>query len=360
MNKILHIIVFFAVILSCSLYFPTRIQAQQIPSSGLLTHWPFTGNANDIAGTHHGNPNNVTPTQGKMGINNTAYLFNSVNDYIGIPYQSSMNVSAITMCAVFKPDAFYTNTCQGNFILSRGAQGGNGSLILDYLDNAYNSCAVADTNAYTFAGQVGPTVLPATINQSPVRVHTQIWYCFILSYDGDTAKYYVNGNLIKSFVGWSANIGSSTDSICIGKYPWGGSSFPYNFIGVLDDIAIYNRALTQAEVDSYCANAPKVGAPVDSGDTNVTVRYINDIPNKVSLYPNPNNGSFTINGTLNSQYAELVIYNMVGTIVHRLGVTFKGTVVSKDIDISALPADMYMLRIAAGDYTENIRFVKKE
>ncbi|HEY9176561.1 MAG TPA: LamG-like jellyroll fold domain-containing protein [Flavipsychrobacter sp.] len=360
MKKVLSIVTCLVIIASCNLYFSTILHAQQIPTSGLLAHWPFSGNANDVHGSHHGNPNNITPVQGKMGANNTAYLFNGVNDYIGIPYQSSMNVSAISMCAIFKADAFYTNTCQGNFILSRGAQGSNGSLILDYLDNTYNSCAVADTNAYTFAGQVGPTVLPATTNQSPVRVHTQTWYCFVLTYDGTTAKYYVNGTLINSFTGWSSTIGSSTDSICIGKYPWGGTGYPYNFIGVLDDVAIYNRSLSTTEIDSYCVNAPKVGIPVDSADTSVTVRYIDDISNKVRLYPSPNNGRFTINGTLNSKSAELVIYNMVGTIVHRLGVTVKGTVVSNDIDISALPAGMYMLRIAAGDYMENIRFVKKE
>lgn len=247
----------------------------QIPTSGLVAHWPFSGNANDISGNgHHGNINTATFTSGASGLSNTALLFNNVNSCVGIPYSSSFNMSALSMCAVFKTTAFYGGPCQGNFILSRGTQGFNGSLILDYFDNAYNSCSVSDTNYYVFAGQVGPTVLSATTMQNATRVHTNYWYCFVLTFDGTTGKLYVNGTLINSFTGWSA-MGTSTDSICIGKYPWGGSSYPYNFIGAIDDIAIYNRALTATEVGDYC-NAILVPD---------TLVYISQPLNKTSFCP---------------------------------------------------------------------------
>ncbi len=250
----------------------------QIPTNGLVAHWPFTGNVNDAHGTHHGNPNNIVPAQGKMGMTNTAYQFNHANAFIGVPYQSDMNVSNISICAIFKVDAFYTGVCQGNYLLSRGVHGSSGSYILGFFDNAYNSCQVADTNAFVFFGQAGTTILPPQTQQNATRVHTQNWYCFVFTYDGTTARYYINGSLIHSFTGFSSTMGSSTDSISIGKYLWAGTTFPYNFNGVMDDMALYNRALTQSEVDSYCTYAPLIG------NTDTTV-YISQPLNKTAFCP---------------------------------------------------------------------------
>ncbi|MBZ0142481.1 MAG: LamG domain-containing protein, partial [Rhodocyclaceae bacterium] len=278
MKEHLPVFTISTIIIICYLYCTTGVMAQQIPVNGLVAHWPFTGNVNDVHGTHHGNPSNITPAQGKMGMNNTAYTFNHANATIGIPYQSDMNVNNISICAIFKPIGFYTNTCQGNFILSRGTQGtSNGSYILEYFDNTYNSCSVADTNYYVMAGSVGSSTPPGNSWQTTTRIHTNNWYCTIFTYDGSNIKIYVNG-VLTTTVPYTLSISSSTDSICIGKYPWGGTTFPYNFIGVLDDIAIYNRALTATEVDSYCNNAPLI-LPDD------TTVYISHPLNKTAFCP---------------------------------------------------------------------------
>ncbi|MBW7912791.1 MAG: gliding motility-associated C-terminal domain-containing protein [Taibaiella sp.] len=265
-----------ALCIVCSL-FTIVVHAQQIPTNGLVAHWPFSGNANDAHGTHHGNPANVTLTQGKMGFNNTAYLFNSGNDYIGVPYQSDMNLPTISICVIFRPDAFYTGPCQGNFMLSRGSEGTSGSYISCFYDNPYNSCLALDTNLHVVHSPMGTTVLPVNTFQSNPKVHTGNWYCFVATYDGTTAKYYLNGSQILSFSGYTT-AGASTDSICIGKNPWGGPSFPYNFAGAIDDIALYNRALTATEVDSYCTYAPLIG-------NTDTVVYINKPLNKTAFCP---------------------------------------------------------------------------
>lgn len=242
------LLVFCLILLSC--------KAIAQPTSGLVAHWPFSGNANDISGNgHHGNINNVTPVAGQMGIPNTAYLFNTANSYITIPYTSTLNVNYISICAVIKPTAFYTATCQGNYILSRGYMGGNGcygAYCLAFFDNAYNSCSVADTNQYVFTGQAGSLIIGPAAWQSSIRAHTNNWYCLVMTYDGTYCKMYVNGTLACTTTGWSATVGSSTDSISIGKYLWALPGYPYNFTGVIDDIAIYNRALSVSEVADYC------------------------------------------------------------------------------------------------------------
>lgn len=338
----------------------TIVAHAQIPSAGLVAHWPFTGNAADSSGNgRHGNINNVTLAPGKLGTAGTAYVFNNTNAFIGIPYHSSFNVTRISMCAVLKPSDFYTGPCQGNFILSRGVQGSSGSLILDYLDNAYNDCSVADTNLYVFAGQVGTIVLPATTMQCSTKVHTNNWYCFVLTYDGTTAKYFINGTLINSFTGWSSAIGNSSDSISIGKYLW-ASGYPYNFIGTLDDVAFYNRALTDSEVNNYCINAPKAGTIVpDTTDTTNSISY-HTIQNTIKLYPNPTKGSFTINGTLQSGHASIEILNTLGVSIYKEAIQLKNNDIHHSIDVNHVPQGMYLLKITSDDYSRNIKFIKQE
>lgn len=258
------------------LVFAFNITYAQIPTAGLVAHWPFSGNANDAGPNgNHGNTNNVTLTTGKLGLPNSAYLFNSSSSYIGVPYKANLNVgTAITMCAVFRPTGFYPGTCQGNYIFTRGQQGTTGSYELHYTDNPYNSCSQHDTNLYVMGTNTGNN-LPAnqSVWQSASKIHTGTWYCVVATMSGGTLNVYVNGVLSHTSNGW--NIGSSTDSICIGKQPWGGPSFPYNFTGVIDDIAIYNRALTTAGIDSYC-NA------FNSIDTTV---YISQPLNKTAFCP---------------------------------------------------------------------------
>lgn len=241
-----------ATLLLSSLY---NVVAQ--PTLGLIAHWPFSGNANDISGNgHHGNLHNVTPTAGQQGIANTAYLLNGTNSFISIPYSSGLNTNYISICAVVKPTAFYSGTCEGNYILTRGTvaiSASPGSYMLGIFDNAYNSCGVLDTNYEVATGHLTATGIAPGLWQSSTRIHTNNWYCLVETFDGTYARIYVNGTLAITTTGWASTIGTSTDSIAIGKYLAGSlSGYPYNFTGVIDDVAIYNRPLTVSEVADYC------------------------------------------------------------------------------------------------------------
>lgn len=331
------------------------VQAQ-IPSAGMVAHWPFTGNASDASpNANNGNTSKVTLTKGKQGANNTAYKFDSTDSYISVPYNANMNVTNISICAVIKPSAFYTNTCQGNYIISRGSQGNSGHYFSGYFDNAYNDCTVADTNAFVFCGQAGTYIMSANTMQSTTRVHTNNWYCFIMTFDGVTGKYFVNGALVHSFTGWNA-MGSSTDSICIGKYPWGGSSYPYNFIGTMDDIAIYNRVLSDSEINNYCSNAPMIG--VEDTTTSINQSHITNKPN-LSLYPNPNDGIFTVSGTAASANVRVQVYNAVGVLVYNTSVYTDNKHINTNIDIKNIPAGVYTLKLSDEKQVQTIRLLKQ-
>lgn len=248
----------------------------QIPTNGLVAHWNFSGNANDISGNgHHGTPYNITYTTGKAGGANTAAYFNGTSTYINVPHQADLNVSNYTICAVVRPASFYTGACQGNFIMFRGSEGQPGSYGLGFFDNAYNNCSVFDTNLHVFYAQAGTSTGSVTGFQSTTKVHTGNWYCVCATYDGSYIKTYVNGVLASTFTITGGSMGTTSQPIGIGKYLNGGGGFPYWFNGAIDDLLLYDRALTLAGVDSFCNAFTTI-------DTSV---YISQPLNKTSFCP---------------------------------------------------------------------------
>ncbi|MBL7755219.1 MAG: LamG domain-containing protein, partial [Chitinophagaceae bacterium] len=64
-------------------------------NSGLIAHYPFTGNANNAIGTNHGTVNGATLTTDRTGVANSAYHFDGVDDLItaAIPTSATSNVT---------------------------------------------------------------------------------------------------------------------------------------------------------------------------------------------------------------------------------------------------------------------------
>lgn len=74
---------------------------------------------------------------------------------------------------------------------------------------------------------------------------TGVWYHIVGTYDGSEAKIYVNGFLEDTKTGLSGTIASSTDATRLGVDSAGSN---YWHVGNMDEVAMYPRALTAAEV----------------------------------------------------------------------------------------------------------------
>lgn len=219
-------------------------------SSGLVAHWNFDGSVTDVSGNaHNGTVHNATPATGRHGIANTAYYFNGTNSYIGAPYRSDLNLSNFTICAVVKPDGYYTGTCQLNMIATRGIDGTTGSYSLYYTDNSYNDCYNYDTALNVFEAKAGNYAGNYADWQYSPNIRTGNWYNVVITLDGTAYKVYVDG-ILKSTVPVTGTIGSSTDSIWIGAN-YGHSSYPYWLKGYIDDLRIYNRVLSLTDIATY-------------------------------------------------------------------------------------------------------------
>ncbi len=217
---------------------------------GLRAYYPFTGNANDISGNNN-NPifNNATLTADRFGNPNSAYHFDGASTYMKILNSASLNTTnKLSLVAWVKPQGFYPGTCHGNSILMKGdADFLTGNYLLRYDDNAFlnsTQCSVpVDPLHQNFYG--GGLVMPPP-GYTPY-IQTNQWYSVIATYDGTTARLYINCQLILSRTQGGATFTNAAD-LYLGKFNSG--AFPYWVNGDMDEIRIYDRALNIDEVNT--------------------------------------------------------------------------------------------------------------
>ncbi|MEO9005195.1 MAG: LamG-like jellyroll fold domain-containing protein, partial [Ginsengibacter sp.] len=212
---------------------------------GLKAYYPFSGNANDLSGNNN-NPvfNNATLVPDRFGNSNSAYHFNGTSSYMKILNSPTINfTNQLSICAWVKPQGFYTGPCHGNSIMMKGdADYLTGNYFLRYDDGystGYNNCSTStvDMLSQNFYGSGSPGYTP--------YIQANQWYSVILTYDGATAKLYVNCELKVSVPQVSTTFTNSYD-LYLGSL--NNASFPYWLNGDLDEVRIYNRALTVDEV----------------------------------------------------------------------------------------------------------------
>jgi hypothetical protein len=234
------------------LLFSVNICTAQINlDKGLQAYYPFNGNANDASGNgNHPTINNATITTDRFGNKNSAYHFNGVYQYMRIPNKPSLNFkNEITLSVWVRPTGFYYGICHASQLISKG--GGNynpGNYALRFDDALFSGgrgCngAKCDTLHQNFRGT--GTVLKPYAGEFIKKNH---WYNVLYTNDGKTAKLYVDC-LLKYSVIFPETF-TNTEDLFFGKSD--DQFFPFWLNGDLDDIRIYNRALTDTEIFSLC------------------------------------------------------------------------------------------------------------
>lgn len=241
-------------------------------SSGMVAHWPFNGTTGDSSGnTHHGTGIFLHYGTGRNGISGTAAVFNGSSSYVSVPYQSDLNLTSYSICAIIKPTGYYSGLCQTNAILWRGLQYTSSNYGLYYFDNPYdNDCNIQDTSKNVFAAFAGNNGGSATQWQYSPNIVSNNWYAVVATYTNDTVKIYVNGQL-KSKVLATTPLGTSTDGLFIGaNFQNTTGTYPYWLNAFVDDLRLYNRVLTNDEIRHYSYGLYFTPTPPTSVCKNVT------------------------------------------------------------------------------------------
>ncbi len=219
----------------------------------LIAHYDFNGNANDLSGNgNDGIVHGPTLTSGRSNIPNTAYYFNGIDDYIQVPDNASFQIAdnkvtiALWVKVNYPGNKFflYKGSNQFNREYSLGLSAGTDSLAGFNINNLGGW----DSNQYS-------------VNSKTV-IQSDTWYYIVGSWDGKTQKIYVNG-MLENTSEPTVQIGDYNSDLYIGTY--GGKIEDYAFNGTIDDIMIFNTALTDEEV--YQLYFPKIKANFSSDTT---------------------------------------------------------------------------------------------
>lgn len=212
-------------------------------TNGLVAYFNFNGGSlHDSSGYHNDiSFSNATMTTDRFGNANNAYLFNGTSSYMTVPNSPSLNPANITLMAIVKMNGFYLGSCHGNQIIMKGARDQDaGAYCMRVIDNA-NGCALpVDTTTEAPLAFYGDGGIYDVVRE-PQSIHTNQWLTIIYTYDGFQAKLFVNGQLQSQTTG-TALFTINNEDIYIGaaSYP----SFPFWLNGVIDEIRIYNQAVS--------------------------------------------------------------------------------------------------------------------
>jgi hypothetical protein len=215
-------------------------------TDGLVAFYTFNnGSISDASGyNNHIVQNNAMQTSDRNGQANNAYKFDGSSSFMRVATSTSLTPHNITLYGIFKIDGFYAGSCHGNSIMMKGpVDDSPGSYILRFGDNNAAGCSGPPdiNNEYPMAG-----IANAGLGADTVKLTTGVWYQLAYTYDGFKAKLYVNGKLKKE-MNVSVPYTSNTNDLYIGKTQ--NVTFPYFFNGVIDEIRIYNRALSAGAIE---------------------------------------------------------------------------------------------------------------
>lgn len=231
----------------------SAIMAQNVPSyvptNGLVGWWPFDGNADDESGNgNNGVVNGAMLTNDRFGNSNKAFsFFGSSNcQNITIPNSQQLNPNEITINC-------WVNALDSNMTIMEKSDPSNASKLsyaITFKDEfqgwkglkasyGVGNCSFSSQNpAYWSPQNTFPNV-------------TWIMITVKINSNGDIEQY-LNSNLVYSVNGNQsfAPCNDPSSTLRIGGPHWNND--PECFKGNIDDIGIWNRALTQQEiVDLY-------------------------------------------------------------------------------------------------------------
>lgn len=212
----------------------TGITAQlpsYLPAEGLVGWWPFNGNANDESGNgNNGTVNGATLTSDRLGTTNTAYSFSGNNSFIEIPSFNWYSGNGFSLWVNL------TSILNDQMFLKHGtAYGGSGDGV--YM-NLFSSKVFITSPKNAGEGAVTPSN-PFTINN---------WVMITYSVQNNqSTSIYINGILVSSpaYNGIITSLLNPSTNIFLGKDVPSNSQ---QLLGKIDDIGIWNRALTPEEI----------------------------------------------------------------------------------------------------------------
>jgi len=209
------------------------------PDQDPIAHYTLNGNANDLSMyANNGSIYNAILFPDSFGSPDSAYFFN-YQAYIEIPDNDILDIKTnkLTISAWIKPLGLTNESYvvqKANFVDGQGhLTEGGGPFSLDIFPGTARALIYYNNDSI-------PLILTGT---TPIKDYT--WQHLAVTWDGNQAYLYYNGHV--EAMGVFANpILITNGNLYIGAYKW---AFPNaSFLGTIDNVRIYNRSLSPAEI----------------------------------------------------------------------------------------------------------------
>ncbi len=206
-------------------------------TDGLVGFWSFNGpdmdgnEAYDRSG--QGNTGTLTGTTRTIGKVGQALDFNGSTDYVNVPennndFDITNNITISTWVKLDDLDRVESVVCKE---------------YLSDVDCVYQIRTYQSGNRFDFVFFNG-TSYKHTIPDVSIIYSTNRWYHVAGTYDGNTRRLYMDGLLVKETIEAAGSILTTNDPLRIGTE----TAAPWYLKGSIDEVRIYNRALSAQEV----------------------------------------------------------------------------------------------------------------
>ena len=304
-------------------------QAASPAPSGLVAAFGFDAGSGTTVADQSGAGNNGTAANtawaasGKYG---KALQFNSTNSLVTVPDAASLHLTTgMTLEAWVNPSTVNANWRD---VIYKGNDN-------YYLEATSSNASKPDAGLIaggTYGDAYGTAALPANT-----------WSFLAETYDGSTLRLYVNGTQVGS-VAHTGSIATSTNPLQIG----GDSIYGQHFVGLIDEVRVYNTALTAAQIQTDQATpitptGPDTTPPV--GPASVTATAVSG--GEIDLSWPAATDNVGVTGYLVERCSGSGCSNFA-----QIGTTNGSTVTYKDTTVAA--STSYSYRVRATDAAANL------
>lgn len=211
--------------------------AEATPTTGLVAYFPFSGNAQDASGSgNHGSVHGASLTADRFGRDDRAYYFDG-DDFIQAPHSPILELAtSMTLAAWVRHD---TGTSPQHIVN------------MTEFTRGYRLAAWRG-NPVGYAGEFYTESGSQNLVWDGVLPLIDVWTHVATTWDGTTFAIYRNGQLASTRPTFG-QIGPSSNDLFIGVLSVSGVPVQGFFRGDIDDVRVYDRALSAEEVAQVVA-----------------------------------------------------------------------------------------------------------
>jgi hypothetical protein len=229
--------------------------ATPVITNGLVAGYEFNGNADDVSGNgNHGVVNGATLTADRFGNADSAYSFDGVDDYIGLGDQDFGAALSISLWV-----NFHQITAAPQLLINKyDGDSGAGDVSIDRTFDLYMH-QEGEGRHHEFFWTVSQDGVNYSDERSITRGSAGEWYHLVATFDNGAASIYVNNAQEVSWATGYSTLYTSDVELLLGRQTKDHPVLNDQNVldGTLDDVYIYNRALSPAEVSTLYSAVPE-------------------------------------------------------------------------------------------------------